>query len=72
MQTDTEIAPPIALCAVCNCLCGGEHVTVSWEFDRIARAELPVFRHATAGQCVQARARAASFWTGARPAKQVA
>jgi hypothetical protein len=61
-----EIAPPIAICATCACQCGGELVTVGMEYDRVARGELPVFKHATASLCSQARERSARFWTGAR------
>ncbi len=61
-----ETAPPVAICATCNCLCSNERVTVGLEYDTIARRELPVFRHATAHQCQIARARSAAFWTGAQ------
>ena len=61
-----ETAPPIAICATCGCLCSGELVTLDWVFDRIAQAELPVFRHATAGACKRAQERAAAFWAGAQ------
>lgn len=60
-----EIAPPVAICATCSCQCGGELVTVAYEYDRIARGELPVFRHTSASACMRARERSARFWTGA-------
>lgn len=68
----TEIAPPIALCATCGCQCGGELVTVGWEYDRVARGELPVFRHASAGACAAARKRSQAFWTGDRRERSAA
>lgn len=67
-----EIAPPIAICAICNCQCGSELVTIGWGFDRVAQAELPVFQHATAGQCARARERSARFWSGAKAVEQAA
>ena len=63
---ETTIAPPIALCSACGCQCSSEVVTVGWEYDRIARGALPVFRHATASQCVRARARSDAFWNAPR------
>lgn len=69
---DIITAPPVAICAVCCCLCSNELVTVSYEYDHMARRELPVFRHVSASACAAAVKRSEAFWTGKRAIERAA